>query len=110
MKSTDLDRRDREIKRKQKQEEVLQRRQMKKEGRSVGDFIAMLSESFFHDDTKIYNIKDNNDKVLEILMDIKLEIEEKNWDPIFRKAVKKTGISEKEKAFKELKELFSTVE
>jgi len=110
MKSTDLARRDREIKRKQKQEEMLQRRQTKKGGLSVGDYINMLSESFFHDTQKIYNITDNNEPVIEVLKEIKIDAEEKNWEPIFRKAIKKTGISAKEEAFKKLKELFSAME
>ena len=108
MKSTDLARRDREIRRNQKKTEVIQRKQGKREGFTVGDYIKLLSEKFFHDDTKIYNIKSNNEEILLLIEEIKESIEEKNWDNILRKAIKNTGIAQKEEAFKELKEFFTS--
>lgn len=105
MKSTDLARRDREIRRSQKKEEMVHRRQGKRGERSVGDYISILSEKFFHDDVKIYNIKTNNEEIVELLKEIKEEIEDKQWDTILRKAVKKSGISGREEAFQDLKKL-----
>ncbi len=107
MKSTDIDRRDREVKRSLKKQEILQRKQGKRGGLSVGDYINLLESKLFHDDQKIYNIKDNNDEVVEVLNGIKSEIDEKHWDTILRKAVTKTGIKQKESALTELKEVFS---
>ncbi len=107
MKSTDIDRRDREIKRSLKKQEILQRKQEKKGGLSIGDYINLLESKLFHDEQKIYNIKDNNVEVVEVLNGIKGEIDEKHWDNILRKAVNKTGIKQKDIAFTELKEVFS---
>jgi hypothetical protein len=108
MKSTDIARRDREIRRNQKKAEVIQRKQGKRDGFTVGDYIKLLSEKFFHDAEKIYNIKSNNEEILLLIEEIKENIDEKNWDTILRKAVKNTGIKKKEEAFKELKEFFSS--
>ena len=74
----------------------------------MGDYIKLLSGKFFHDTDKIYNIKSNNEEILLLVEEIKESIEEKNWDTILRKAIKNTGINQKEEAFKDLKELFTT--
>ena len=56
MKSTDIQRRDREIKRSRKKEELLQKKLGKRDNRSVGEFINKLHSLFYHDEQKIYNI------------------------------------------------------
>ena len=102
MKRTDMMRKERELKKAQKKMDKISRdtgRDM-----SVGDYINELASLFFHDDNKIYNI-DSDEKILELLEEMKESIEEKNWDNIIRKAVKKTGISEKESAVEQLKSL-----
>ncbi|MDA3850216.1 MAG: hypothetical protein PF447_02980 [Spirochaetaceae bacterium] len=103
MKSTDLARKERELKRVQKKSEVLARKQSR-ESRTPGDFINQLHDLFFHDLEKIYNI-DSCDEILEILLEMKEDLEEKHWDNVIRKAVRKTKIKEKEEAITLLKEL-----
>ena len=61
MKSTDIDRIDREFKRARKKEELIEKRLESRAERSVGDYIKKLYSLFYHDDKKIYNLKDNAD-------------------------------------------------
>lgn len=102
MKRTDIDRRERELKRAKKKQERLDRGET--ENRSVGDFITELSELFFHDGTMIYNIE-NDERILELLEEMQDEVEEKNWDNVIRKAVKKSGVKQRDKAINELQGL-----
>ncbi len=103
MKSTDLARRDRELKRARKKTEVIQRKSLKSTN-TVGDFIDQLSEMLFNDGKRIYGISDSTD-ILEFLENMKKEQPEKQWEPIIRKAVKKTKVVHKNEAVKELMEL-----
>lgn len=108
MKSTEIARRDRELKREKKRQEVLGRRHGKKEI-TVGDYIESLSALFFHDGKKIFNITTNNDTVIDLLETMKLELPEKQWENVIRKAVKKTAVTERELAVKELKEILEAL-
>lgn len=103
MKSTDLARKDRDLRKARKKEEVLARK-MQKGSKSVGDYINELNELFFHDGTKIYNIE-MSEEILELLEEMKIELEEKNWMNVIKKAVKKSGVKEKEAAIAQLKEM-----
>ncbi len=103
MKSTDLARRDRELKRARKKTEVIQRKSLKSTN-TVGDFIDQLSGMLFNDGQRIYGISDSTD-ILEFLENMKEEQPEKQWEPIIRKAVKKTKVVHKDEAVKELMEL-----
>ncbi len=103
MKSTDLARKDRELKRARKKQEVLQRK-MERDSRSVGDYINELAGLFFHDAEKIYNINSSED-ILILLEDMKEELPEKQWNNVLKKAVKKTKVKQKDPAVKELQEL-----
>ncbi len=103
MKSTDLARRDRDLKKARKKEDVLQRK-MSKEDRSIGDFISGLAELFFYDTNKIYNIN-SSEEILLFLEEMKEEQPEKQWNNILQKAVKKTKVQEKDAAIRELQEL-----
>ncbi len=102
MKRTDMLRKERELKKAQKKMDKIVREPGKE--MSVGDYINDLSLLFFYDQTKIYNI-DSDEKILELLEEMKMDMDEKNWDNIIRKAVKKTGITEKEIAVEQLKSL-----
>lgn len=104
MKRTDLMRKERELKRARKKADRLERSGAGE--KTVGDYISELNDLLFHDDTQIYNAGEDV-KILELLEEIKEEVEPKNWDNILRKAVKKTGVKKKDKAFKELKALMS---
>ncbi len=103
MKSTDLARRDRELKRARKKEEVIQRKSLKSTN-TVGDFIDQLAGMLFNDGKRIYGISDSTD-ILEFLENMKKEQPEKQWEPIIRKAVKKTKVVHRDDAVKELLEL-----
>jgi len=103
MKSTDLARKEREIRRAQKKEEVLARKQSR-DSRTPGDYINLLHSLFFHDAEKIYNIE-SSEEILETLMEMKEDLEEKHWDNVIRKAVRKTKITQREEAISDLKEM-----
>ena len=100
MKRTDLARKEREIKRAIKKEERLVGKG-EKDSRTVGDYINDLSSYFFHDENKIYNIA-VDERIPDLLEEMMMEMEEKQWENIIRKAVRKTGVKEKEPAVKEL--------
>ncbi len=100
MKSTDLARRDRDLKKARKKEDVQSRKSAKNTG-TVGEFINDLHDLFFFDAQKIYNI-DTSEEILELLEDMKEAHPEKQWENIIRKAVKKTKTADKEGAIKDL--------
>ncbi len=102
MKRTDLDRRERELRRARKKAERL----AKNGGveKTVGDYIDELNGLFYHDGTQIYNTE-SDERILDLLEDMKEDLEEKNWDNVLRKAIKKSGVKERDKAYKELKSL-----
>ena len=105
MKRTDIERRERELRRSQKKEDVLARKtENYKAKNSVGQYIDELFALFFYNDDQIFNCS-SEIKIVELLEEIKEEISEKNWDNILRKAIKKTGVAQKDKAFDELKAL-----
>ena len=103
MKSTDMARKDRDLRKSRKKEEVLARK-MEKGAKSVGDYINELNDLFFHDGTKIYNIN-VSEEILDLLEEMKEELEEKNWINVIKKAVKKSGVKEKASAIAELQEI-----
>lgn len=111
MKSTDIDRIDREFKRARKKEELIEKRLENRAERSVGDYIKKLYSLFYHDDKKIYNLKDNAD-ILTLLAEMKEDLPGDKWDNVLRKAIKETKIdvAQRDKAFKELKAYLSITE
>jgi hypothetical protein len=100
MKSTDLARRDREIKKARKREMVIERKGIR-ESRSPGDYINLFAELFFHDAQKIYNIEMSED-ILMLLEEMKEDLPEKQWPNVVRKSVKKTKVKEKDDAIRQL--------
>lgn len=103
MKSTDLARKERELRRAQKKVEVLARKQDRPD-KSPGDYISQLYSLFFHDQEKIYNI-DSSDEILELMLEMKEDLEEKHWDNVIRKAVRKAKVTQREEAIDALKVL-----
>ena len=87
MKSTDIARKDRDLRKARKKEEVLARKGTK-DARSVGDYINELADLFFHDGNKIYNIE-SSEEILLLLEEMKEEIPEKQWNNVLRKSIKK---------------------
>lgn len=103
MKSTDIERRNRDLKRSQKKQEMQERRSSRVQ-RSVGDYIKELVDLFFYDEEKIYNLE-MSDEILFLLEEMKDEQPEKQWDNILNKAVKKTKVKAKDEALAKLKEI-----
>ena len=103
MKSTDLARRDREIKKARKKEMVLERKGQR-DARSPGDYINLFVDQFFFDTEKIYNIN-VSEEIRLLLEEMKEEIPEKQWANILRKAVKKTKVAQKDEAVAELADI-----
>ncbi len=103
MKRTDLERKERELRRRKKKDEI----QSKRGGSdllSVGDYINSLFGLFFFDSKKIYNTLDS-EEILELIENMKANIEEKQWENVLRKAIRKTKVQEKDKAFSDLNSL-----
>lgn len=103
MKSTDLARRDREIKKARKREDVLERKGQR-EARSPGDFINEFHDNFFFDAEKIYNIE-MSEEIMMLIEEMKDELPEKQWPSVLRKAVKKTKVKQKDEAVNLLADL-----
>ena len=97
MKSTDLKRRDREIKKSRKKEELIQKKVEKRDNQSVGEFIKRLFSQFYFDEQKIYNLE--SVEIIELLEEIQISMPEKQWDNILRKAIRKTKVKDREEAF-----------
>ncbi len=101
MKSTDIARKDRDLRKARKKEEILARKGTR-DARSVGDYINELADLFFHDGNKIYNIE-SSEEILLLLEEMKEEIPEKQWNNVLRKSIKKTKVSEKDAALEQLR-------
>ena len=108
MKRTQLDKKERELKRSIKKEvkQDSRTRDHEIDKLSVSACITNLFNLFQYDDDEVFNIV-NNEPILELVFKIQEEFVEKDIENIFRKAIKKTKVKEKEKAFKELKKLLA---
>lgn len=103
MKRTELERRERELRRSIKKDDVLKRKS-ERIGLTVGNYIDQLFSLFRYDEEQIFNTTDDI-HVLELLEGMKADQPEKQWDTIIRKAIGRTKIANKEKAFDELSSL-----
>ena len=103
MKRTDIERKEREIRRQQKKAEKLDEKIVQRTG-SIGDYIARLSELFFHDETRIYNTE-SDERILELFEEMKENYERSECETIIRRAIRTTKVKEKEQAFKSLQGL-----
>ena len=103
MKSTDIDRIDRELRRSRKKEELLEKRSQKREGLSVGDYIKKLHSLLYHDDSKVYNLPGNTE-ISKLFGEMKQDLPEKQWDNVLRKALRETKVPApaRDKAYEEL--------
>ena len=106
MKRTDLQKRERELRRSQKKEERLEKSSDKSD-KTVGDYIKELHDLMFFDETRVYNAKESVE-ILELFEEMKESLEESQWENILRKAVKKTGVKERDAAFNDLMELLNS--
>jgi len=105
MKRTDQERIERELKRREKKSAVESRRVSNREDTEAtpGGYIQALLERLHYDKTTIYNAM-GDDEVLELMMSMKEDLPEKQWESVLRSTIRKTKVSEKELAFTELKE------
>ncbi len=108
MKSTDIARSDRELRRARKKAEYIENK-LNRDSLSVGDYINQLYGMLFFDAQKIYGIADNED-ILMKFVEMRVDQPEKQWETIIRKAVRKTKVVQKDEAVKELMELLEFAE
>ena len=108
MKSTDIARSDRELKRARKKAEYIENK-LNRDSLSVGDYINQLHELMFFDAQKVYGISENEDLLMKFV-EMRVDQPEKQWETIIRKAVRKTKVVQKEEAVKELMELLEFAE
>lgn len=116
MKRTDQERIERELRRREKKVRVIDRKTTDADADSDADsdrpdaspsaYIQELLDTFHFDDQMIYNTQDDED-ILELLMTMKEDLPEKDWDGVLRSAIRKTKVSQKDLAFTELKALLS---
>ena len=103
MKSTDIARKDRDLRKARKREDVLTRK-TSKGVRTVGDYINELADLFFHDGNKIYNIE-SSEEILMLLEEMKEELPDKQWNNVLRKSIKKTKVKDKDTALDQLRQM-----
>ncbi|HBS03322.1 MAG TPA: hypothetical protein DEA96_00040 [Leptospiraceae bacterium] len=103
MKRTELERRQRELRRAEKKVEVLERK-AGEEKKNAGFYINHLASLFRHDMNEIFNTKDDLD-ILESLEGLKEDLPEKQWETVLRKAVNRTKVTEVDRAVNELREM-----
>ncbi len=107
MKRTDMERHQRNLKKTEKKEKMLLKKFPSNGSKpNVGECINNLFSLFRYDEEEIFNIN-SNEKILELLENLKTDLPEKQWDNVLKKGIKKTNIIQKEKAFNELKGLLS---
>lgn len=104
MKRTDIQRKERELKRAEKKAERIASKGDKKDDMSIGAFIDKLHSLFFYDEERIYNAK-HSVEILEVLEEAKDAFDQQGLETIVRKAIRKSKVKEKEQAFNDLMEL-----
>ncbi len=103
MKRTELEKRERKLKQRQKKEEVLARKG-DTDKVSVNDYIEGLFALLRYDYEQVFNAKEDI-AVLELFEDMKATLPEKQWENVIKKAVKKTNVAQKDQAITELNNL-----
>ncbi len=99
MKRTDEERIAREVGRQQKQSRVLQRRTDNRGDITVAGYTTQLEDAMMWDEETVYNIAD--DEVLEILLDMKEDLSEKECEAVVKRAIKKTKVKDRETPYQE---------
>lgn len=103
MKRTDLERMERELRRKQKKDRLQSKRLGDdREERGVRGFTEALYDLFQYDELQIYNAEDDED-ILELLLEMKDELPTKQWEVVLKKAVRQTKVKEPEPALDALR-------
>ena len=107
MKRTDQERIAREIGRQQKKEAIREKRLNGKPPGTVGDYAKQLEAVFMWDDETVYNV--NDDAVLEILMDMKEDLSDKDCEAAIKRAIKRTKVKDRDTPFDEAMLLLAEV-
>jgi len=107
MKRTDQERIAREIGRQQKKESIRAKRLNGKDDVSVGGFAKQLEDVLMWDDDTVYNVHD--DAVLEVLMDMKTELSEKECHAALKRAIKRTKVKDRDTPFDAAAELLESI-
>ncbi|BBM89419.1 hypothetical protein COTS27_01118 [Spirochaetota bacterium] len=108
MKRTELDRKERDLRKEHKRllKESTRENSKKrsKEQSSVNITLKTAYDNliniFEYDEEEIYNIHKNNEDLVEILLEMQESFEDKDVAATIRKAIKRTRIKNKEQAFK----------
>jgi hypothetical protein len=106
MKRTDQERIAREIGRQQKKEAIRTRLLTSKDDVSVAGYAKALEDVFMWDDETVYNIQD--DAVLEVLLEMKENLSDKDLEAALKRAIKKTGVKDRETPLAEALELLQS--
>lgn len=94
MKRTDQERIAREIGRQEKKAGIQQKRADSKEDVSVAGYARRLETTFMWDDDTIYNL--NDESVLELLMEMKEDLTDRDCEAAIKRAIKKTDVADKD--------------
>lgn len=100
MKRTELERRERELKRMAKKVQVLERKSGRA-GRTIGQYIDDLAALFRYDAEEIFNTTDDLG-ILELIERMKEDLPQKQWDTVLKKAVNRTKVKQANRAVEEL--------
>ena len=92
------------VKRARKREESLERNESGGDVPTVGDYINDLHSVFIFDTEKIWNTQ--HEDVLETIMQIEADYPDK-LDVIMKKAIRKTKVKERDRAYQELAEFIT---
>ncbi len=106
MKQNELERKERELRKEVKRSQKISNKKTKdslEEGPRISssEAFSRLVATFRHDDTEIYNIK-NNETILELLLEMQVSFSAKQIEGIIRRAIRKTKISNKQEAFSDV--------
>ena len=105
MKRTDQERLNRELRRQEKHARISDKRT-----NTAGDVKSYAQELFGllqYDSDVIFNTSDDDD-LLEMMMELKEDLEEDKWELVIRKAVRMTKVKQKDMALAELKAALQT--
>lgn len=119
MKRTDQERIERELKRREKHAKLPERlatdgaadpsavvAALPVGGLTVSEYVRNLLALLQYDEQQIYNARDDED-VFGLLLTMKADLPEKQWETVLRSAVQKTKVVEKDLALTELRALLA---
>lgn len=104
MKRTELERIERGLKRDAKRVAIAEKRTRSQGEQSVGYYIEQLYGLFRYDENQIFNIQDDM-AILELLESMQGNLPQKKWNDVLRKAIRKAGVVQRDRALQELQEM-----